>query len=107
MATKVEKDTAAPAKADDGGGSAFSDVTGSVEQAKKDAEKPVEVDKDGKPVYAPSEAQAELDAEMATRAAAHTEGGGPWPPELLAKHYIDPGQPAVAAPPAPEEANGS
>lgn len=68
--------------------SAFSDVSGDVKQAKKDAEAPVEVDNDGEPLPRTSEAAGRLEAEQNVRASAQANGGGPWPPELLRKNFI-------------------
>lgn len=44
-----------------------------------------------------TEAQAEVSAEMSHRASAAANGGGPWPPELIAEKFVGAGQPAVAA----------
>lgn len=46
-----------------------------------------------------TEAQAVVSAEMSHRATAQANGGGPWPPELIAEKFIGAGQPAVALQP--------
>lgn len=67
------------------GESAYSDVSGAVEQSQKDAEAPVEYDDDGNVKPQSSEATAEVYDEMSKRAAGSVEGGGPWPPEVAAE----------------------
>jgi hypothetical protein len=47
-----------------------------------------------------TEATAVVNAEMSHRATAQANGGGPWPPELIAEKFIGAGQPVVAALPA-------
>lgn len=69
----------------DGEGSAFTDVSDLQDKAAEEAAHPL--DADGNPNAAP--ASAALERESSHRAAASAEGGGPWPPELLARH-LDP-----------------
>jgi hypothetical protein len=67
----------------------FSDVSDAQEQAAKDAQEPVEFDKDtGEPKPQTSEAAAEVAQEMSVRATAQASGGGPWPEELLLKNFV-------------------
>lgn len=66
----------------------FKDVEAQAEQAEKDAQQPLEVDDDGKPVNLTSEAGLEVAEERAFRAGAQVNGGGPWPPELLRERYV-------------------
>jgi hypothetical protein len=61
----------------------FKDVSGELEQAQKDAERPLELDDDGTPKPRTSEAANVIAQEQAYRASAQVNGGGPWPPELL------------------------
>lgn len=63
----------------------FKDISAEVEQADKDAKAPVELDDEGQPKPRTSEAAAAVQAEQAYRAGAQSNGGGPWPPELLAR----------------------
>lgn len=46
---------------------------------------------------APADVSALSADEQAARAAHHAEGGGAWPPELLAERGVRPGQPLDAA----------
>jgi hypothetical protein len=61
----------------------FRDISAQVEQAREDAQKPVEFDDDGNPKAQFSQAAAEVADENSRRASGSAEGGGPWPPELL------------------------
>lgn len=72
-------------------GHAFADVTEEVEQVKQEMEAPQETDEDGNVVPRTSEATAKVAEEEAVRAGASFNGGGPWPPELLAKVGTTPG----------------
>lgn len=65
----------------------YKDVSDAQEQAAKDAEAPLELDEDGKPTNLTSEAQREVAEEMAYRAGAQANGGGPWPPEILRERF--------------------
>jgi hypothetical protein len=90
MSTSKDK---APEKAkSDEGQSAFKDVSAAAEQAAKDAQAPVEYDEQGNVKPRSSEAANEVAQEQSKRANAHAEGGGPWPPELLAKRGIGSGR---------------
>jgi len=61
----------------------YVDVSKEVEQAEQDARQPVELDDDGQPKPRTSEAANVVNQEQAYRAGAQSNGGGPWPPELL------------------------
>jgi hypothetical protein len=91
-AAKKAATTSSKDEGPDEGESAFKDVSGAVEQAQKDAEAPIEYDEDGNPKPQSSEAANEVNQEMATRASASAEGGGPWPEEVLRERFISPGQ---------------
>ena len=82
MATK---DKAADAAQTDRPDEGFKDISAEVEQARQDAQAPVELDSDGQPKPRTSEAANVVNQEQAYRAGAQSNGGGPWPPELLAK----------------------
>lgn len=98
MTTKAKAAESTPSDRSDDE-SAFTDITDAVEQAQKDAERPVEYDDDGNPKpLEPSEATREVADEMAVRAAAQAEGGGPWPKDLL-ERFIGSGQRMRAAQP--------
>lgn len=67
----------------------FQDIEGDLEQAQQDAEKAAAVaaDPDSDEVVT-SEASATVQDELAHRAAASAEGGGPWPQDLLVERYV-------------------
>lgn len=67
------------------GDSAYGDLTDLQKQADEERANPT--DDEGNP--RPAEAQVALQAELSHRAAGSSEGGGPWPPDLLARH-MDP-----------------
>lgn len=66
----------------------YQDVSAQLEEAREEAQKPVEYDDEGNPKASDSTAAAEVEAEMSRRGAGSGEGGGPWPPELLAERYV-------------------
>jgi hypothetical protein len=60
-----------------------------LDQAKQDADQPAEFNDDGTvKVSEPSQATVEVNEELARRSAATTNGGGPFPPEVLEKNFI-------------------
>jgi hypothetical protein len=74
MATS--KTTKAEDPTEEGG---FKDISSELDQAKQDADQPAEFNDDG---------TVKVSEQLARRSAATTNGGGPFPPEVLEKNFI-------------------
>jgi hypothetical protein len=68
----------------------FRDVSEAVEAAQEEASRPLELDDDGNPVPRNMEPAAVVSEEMSYRSSAQANGGGPWPPEVLAQQFTQP-----------------
>lgn len=84
MASRSDKETPK-----DEAQAGFKDVTDAVAQAEQDAKDPIEADPEtGEPRPKTSEAANEVAQEMAYRAGAQSNGGGPWPEDVLVKNFV-------------------
>jgi len=68
----------------------FRDVSEAQETAREEASKPLELDDEGNVVPRNSEPAAIVMEEMSYRSSAQANGGGPWPPEVLAANFTRP-----------------